>query len=175
MYGSYTVIWSLLCITNVLAAFIGRTDSNTVTAPFQEGASTECQRFLAWHVALFMFQLVADIDLSDIGCLHWEKQQQHARCRIMRMSVNGVSPIFSVAFWVIYVPIGCRHPFIEYWQPLQAKTTATCSLPHPENQRQRNVNSFSCCIFDNQGITLIFALITELLTALIGKHIIEQW
>jgi len=33
-YGNYTVIRSLLCITNMLAAFIGRRDSNMVTAPF---------------------------------------------------------------------------------------------------------------------------------------------
>ena len=70
----------------------------------------------------------------------------------------------------MYVPIGCRHPFIKYWQPLLAETTKTCSLPHPENERQQSVNSFSCCIFGNQGIALIFAFIKELLTALIGKN-----
>jgi len=82
-----------------------------------------------------------------------------------------VSTIFSFA---LYVVIGCRHPFIIYWQPVLAKTTATCSLPHPDNERQWSVNSFSCCIFDIQGIMLIFAFITELLNALIGKNTIEQ-
>jgi len=90
------------------------------------------------------------------------------------MSVNGASTIFSVPSWVMYVPIGCRHPFIKYWQPLLAETTKTCSLPHPENERQQSVNSFSCCIFGNQGIALIFAFIKELLTALIGKNTIYQ-
>ena len=33
-YGNYTAIWSLLCITDVSAAFIGKRDSNMVTAPF---------------------------------------------------------------------------------------------------------------------------------------------
>ena len=42
-YSDWTEIWSLLCITYVLAAFIGKTDSNTVTAPFWEWVSTECQ------------------------------------------------------------------------------------------------------------------------------------
>jgi len=90
------------------------------------------------------------------------------------MSVNGASTIFSFASWLIYVPIGCIHPFIQYWQPLLAQTTAQCSLPHPENERQRSLNSFSCCIFSNQVIALIFAFITELLTAIIGKNTIYQ-
>jgi hypothetical protein len=33
-YGNYTVLWSLLGIINVLAAFIGNRDSTTVIAPF---------------------------------------------------------------------------------------------------------------------------------------------
>jgi hypothetical protein len=72
--------------------------------------------------------LIADIYFSDIGSLYWEKLQRHASCRILRMSVKGVSTIFSFESWLIYVPIGCRHPFIKYWQPLLAKTTVKCSL-----------------------------------------------
>ena len=163
------MIWSLLGITNALAAFIGKRDRNMVTAPFWKWASMEGQQCLALHLGWSMFWLVADIRSSDKGCLYWEKLQRHARCRILRMSVNGASTIFSLASWVIYVPIGCRHPFIKYWQPLLPKTTATCSLPHPEIQRQRRVNRFRCCIFGIQGIVLIFAFITEVLTTLIGK------
>jgi len=84
-----------------------------------------------------MFPLVVDLYLSDIGCLYREKLQHHARCRILGMSMHGVSTIFSFKSWVIYFPIGCRHPFIKYWQPLLAQTTATCSLPHPENECQQ--------------------------------------
>jgi len=90
------------------------------------------------------------------------------------MSVNGVSTIFSFESWAIYVPICCRRPFIQYWQPLLAQTTATCSLPHPENEYQQSFNRFSRCIFGNQGIALISALVTELLTALIGKNAMSQ-
>jgi len=80
-----------------------------------------------------MFQLIADIHLSDIGSLYWQKQQRDAPCRILRTSVNGASRICNFTSRVLYVPIGCRLPFIRYWQPLLAKTTATCSLPHLEN------------------------------------------
>ena len=121
-----------------------------------------------------MFRLVADIHLWDIGSLSWEELLRHAPCRIVRMSVNGASTISSFACWLIYVPIGCRHSFIEYWELLQAKTTAKCSLPHPENERQRSINSFSCSIFGNQVIVLIFVFITELLTTIIGKNTIYQ-
>jgi len=76
-----------------------------------------------------MFWLGADIHLSDIGCLYRDKLQRDAGCRILRMSVNRASTMFSFVFWVIDVLIGRRNSFIQYWQPLLAKTTATCSLP----------------------------------------------
>ena len=61
---------------------------------------------------------------------------------------------------------------MRYWQLLGAKTTATRSLPDPENERQRSVNSFDCCIFANQGITQLFEHITQFLSAWIGKNTI---
>ena len=78
--------------------------------------------------------------------------------------------------WVNYTAIGCRHPFMKYWQPLLAKTTATCCLWHPENERQWSINSFWSCIYDNQGITRIFVYISVLLPAFIGKNTIySRW
>jgi len=117
-----------------------------------------------------MFRLDADINFTDSGCLYWEKPQRHARCRILRMSANGASTIFIFESWVIYFLIGCRHPFIKYWQPLLANTTATYSLQHPDNELPRSINSFSCSIFDNHGIVLISAFIMELLTSVIDKN-----
>jgi hypothetical protein len=91
------------------------------------------------------------------------------------MSVNRGATILSSASWQIYIPIGCIHPFIKYWQSLLAKTTVKCSLPHPENERQWSVNSVSCYIFGLEVIALIFAFITELLTAIIGKNTLYEW
>jgi len=121
-----------------------------------------------------MFQLVADTRLSDIGSLYWEKLQAYAPCHILRKSVNGASTMCSFASWVIYVPIGWRHPLIRYWQPFLAKTTATCSLPHPENEHQGSVNSVRCCILGTEGIAQIFAFIIAVLTAQLGKNTIYQ-
>jgi len=61
-----------------------------------------------------------------------------------------------------------------YWQILLVKETAIQSSPHSENERQWSVNSFSCYIFGNQVIALIFMFITELLTAIIGKNTMYQ-
>ena len=141
-YGNCTVIWSLLYITDILAPFTGKRDSNPTTTAFWKWASMERQRFLASHLGWFMFWLVSVIQLSDIGSLYWEELQWHAPCRILRMSVNGVSMIFGFTSWVIYVWIGCRHPFIWYLQPLLGRTTATCSLPHTANEHQWSVNDF---------------------------------
>jgi hypothetical protein len=169
------VLWSLLDTTDVLAALIGTRDSNTVITPFTEWASTKRQLFLASHIRQFMFKLVEDIHFSYIGSLYWEEVQRHVPWSILRMSINRASTICSVSSWPIYVPIGCRHPSIKYWHPLLAKTTAKCSLLYPENECHWSVNSFSCCIFVNQVIVLIFTFITELLTAIIGKNPIYQW
>jgi len=82
--------------------------------------------------------------------------------------------IFSFASGVSYVPIGCRYPFMIYWQPVLAKTTATCSLRNTENERQPSVNSFRTCIFRDQGIAQIFACIPVLFTASLGKNTIYR-
>jgi len=62
---------------------------------------------------VFMFRLVVDIHLSDIDSLYWKKLQEHGSCHILIKSVNGASTIISLASWVIYIPIGCRDPFIR--------------------------------------------------------------
>jgi len=116
------MIWLLFCVTNVLAAFIGKRESNTVTTIFWE----------------------------------WE------------------STFVSFASWAICVPIGCRHPFIRYWQPLLAKTKAASSLLHPDVERQQSVNSFGSWVFGNQGIVRIFTPITEPLTDSIGQCTIYE-
>jgi len=86
------------------------------------------------------------------------------------MSVNRASTIFSFASWVSYVPIGCSHPFMIYWQPLLAKTTATCSLRHPENERQRSVNDFQLCILGKLCSDRLQTSIYERLAAFSGKN-----
>jgi hypothetical protein len=106
---------------------------------------------------------------GHIGSFYWQKREQHSHHPILSMSINGASTIFSFASWVSYVLTGCSHPFMRYWQPLLAKTTAKCFLQHPENEHQWSVNSFRTSILRNQGITWIFACITVLLTALLGK------
>jgi len=121
-----------------------------------------------------MVQLVADNHLSVIGSLYWQKQQWHAPCGILKMRVNRASMIFGLASWVSYVRIGCRHPFMRYWQPLLAKLTGTWFLRHPENERQRSVNIWSTWIIRNHGIAQSFACITVSLTALLGKNTIYR-
>jgi hypothetical protein len=137
--------------------------------------STSRQRFLASHLGKFILRLVADIRWADIGSRHRQNLPRHGPCCILWMSVNRESMMFSFAFWLIYVLIGCRHAVITNWQPLLAKTEVKCSLPHPENVCQRRVNSFGCYIFVNQDITRIVAFILGLLLAMTGKNTIHQW
>jgi len=78
--------------------------------------------------------------------------------------------MFSITSWVIYVPIGCRHPFVRYWPPLLRKTTVACSLPHPENERQRSVNNFSLHNLGNLSSDWLQTSISEILAAFTGKN-----
>jgi hypothetical protein len=119
-----------------------------------------------------MWQLVVNYHFSDIGSLYWEVVPQHGPYHILRICVNRESTISTFPSWVIYVQIGCRYPLIKYWQALLAKTSATCSVPLLENQRQLSVNSYSSCMFGNQGIARIFAIIKGSFTVLIGKNAI---
>ena len=73
------------------------------------------------------------------------RRQQMMNGQYINMSVNGASTIFCFASCVSYVPIGCRDPFMRYWQPLLAKTTATRSLRHPANEHHRSVNDSLLC------------------------------
>jgi len=99
-----------------------------------------------------------------------QNRPQQGHRLIRRISINRASKIVTFASWVIDVPICWRQPSVRYWQAWLAKTTTTCSVPHPENKLQWNVNSYCSCIVGNEGIAWIFELITELLTAPIGKN-----
>jgi len=63
---------------------------------------------------------------------------------------------------------------MRYWQPLQAKSTVTHSLPHADNKQQWNVNSFWTWLCCNQYNVQIFEYVTESLTALIGMNTMYQ-
>jgi hypothetical protein len=56
-----------------------------------------------------MFRLVADIHLSDIGSLYWQKHQQHAPCRILKMGVNIGLTVLVFAYVVIKASGGSLH------------------------------------------------------------------
>jgi hypothetical protein len=88
-----------------------------------------------------MFQIVADILLSDTGSLYWQMQQRDAHRRILNMSVNRASTICTFVSWLIYIPIGCQHPFVRNWRPSLVKTLVTGSLPHAESEHQWSITN----------------------------------
>jgi hypothetical protein len=58
---------------------------------------------------------------------------------------------------------------MRYWHPLLAKTTATWSLRHPENDRQWSANDFELCILPKLCSDWCQASIYEILAAFTGK------
>jgi len=116
-----------------------------------------------------MFRLVSDTHLPDVRSLYWENLEGCALVLILDMSVNRASTITSFVCWVIYFPIGLRHPFPRYWKPLLGITRATCSLPHLENQCQRSVNNFQLRILGNVCSDWLQISIDNILAACSGE------
>jgi len=56
------------------------------------------------------------------------------------------------------------------WRPFQPKQWMIYSLPHHENECQWSVNNLWACVLGSQAIAWTYELITELLTAFIGKN-----
>jgi len=137
-------------------------------------ASREHQWFVVLQVQWFTSDLVVVINYRLIGSFDRQKLWQNCHRPILRMTVNWASMTVSFASSVIYVSIGCRHLFMRYSKPLDPKTSASCSLPNPENQRQWSVSSFRSEKYGHQGIAQIFTGITVLLIPLTGKHTIYQ-
>jgi len=86
------------------------------------------------------------------------------------MTVNGLSTICGVGYWVIYLSQCGNYSYTNLWQPFHFKQCVTHMLPHHETERQRNVNNIWSCILGNEGFVRINEHITELLTACIAKN-----
>jgi len=99
-----------------------------------------------------------------------EKQLQHASCPILKMSINGVSMIISLASGLIYVPQCGYNSLTMSWQPFHLKQLMTHMLPNYKTDRQRSVNNIWSCILVNQGFTWMNELKTKLLTVFIAKN-----
>jgi len=149
MYGNWNVTWPLLSITNVLASFLGQTMNNTVTAPFRKWASTEGQRFLVMYVWPLKGDRAAVFHNKRTGSLLWQNNEQHGHCPILKVSVKGVSMIFSLVCTVIEKWPGRCFPWSQCYPPSLAKQWTTRSVPHYENERQRSVIDFWLCILCN--------------------------
>jgi len=79
-----------------------------------------------------------------------------------------VSTILGVASWIIQALCYGIYPESMYWQPLWAKEITTWSQPQSENERQRSINNFVCCILYNPRAVLRHLPIIEVLAAFIG-------
>jgi hypothetical protein len=93
----------------VLAAFIWERDHNSLITQFSASVSTEYPQSLALHLEQVMFRLVADIDLRYIRNLYWQKQQRHAPCGILKMTVKGASTVVGLPSFVIKASHGSSH------------------------------------------------------------------
>ena len=59
-----------------------------------------------------------------------------------------------------------------YWLPELVKIIMTCSLPHPEHERQRSVNDFWSCILGSHTADRLQTVIKKVLAAFMAKQIV---
>jgi len=99
--GNRKVIWELSSITNVFSDFIGKTASDTVTAPSWKWASTEGLWFLALHLGLSECWFEVVIHIRCIGGLFRHNNAWYLCYPIIKMIFNWESTIFSILSQVI--------------------------------------------------------------------------
>jgi len=78
--------------------------------------------------------------------------------------------IFGFESLVTEVAISCSHPLIRDWLPCVAKTYATRSQPHPENERQQSVNNFWSGIVGNLTWDWVHTSISEIFDVFRGEN-----
>jgi hypothetical protein len=99
-----------------------------------------------------------------------KKRNHNGLHKILRLNVNGALMIIGSASWIIFVPIWCRYSFIRYWQTVQAKTAATCSMRHDNGEGPRRVNNFSLRIFENVLFDLLQISVQQILLTSTGEN-----
>jgi len=88
----------------------------------------------------------------------------------VKIRVNRILKIFSLAFWVITPLIGWRVSWRNFWPPLKAKQVVIPSLCHHENECQLSVNDCWWCILGNLGGDRLYRVINRVLAPWIGKR-----
>jgi len=169
----------LLCITNVLAAFIGESESETVTAPFWQWASTARWRCLDLETTYLGSDLLTMIHNQRIGSLYGQKSKRHGHCPILeisfkRESTEGQWSINDCWCCIVYnrraVPshlpmMKVMSAFMDNVVSVDVATT----WKWVSTERQQSFNDCRCCILYNPGAVLWHLLIIEVLAACVGN------
>ena len=105
------IMFSLVAVIHLtdIGSLYWQNHSGMLSAASWERASTERQWFLASQLLYFIFRLVVNTHFSEVGRLYWQKQQWHAACRILKMSINEASTILVVAYLTIKALCGSWH------------------------------------------------------------------
>jgi len=160
----------VLCITNILPAFIGKRANDMVTGQIWKWSSIQRQWLIAWHLGESEWRLVAHIHISGIGCLDMQNQNWNAPCPTMKFSVNRVWTIFGPVSKLNEKWLGRSYAKPMYWQLVYAKEKATRSLAQSEYEGQRSVNDYWLCILGIPSRDWLKISTNEVLAACTCQH-----
>jgi len=106
----WEAICSLLCITEIVAAFMCTRECNMVTAPSWIWASKERQWFFDMSATLFGSNLLAVIHDQHIGSLYRQNRQRQGNSHNLDMCVNKAWTIYGFKSKLIGKRFACCYP-----------------------------------------------------------------
>jgi len=113
--------WLQACITQILAAFTGKNNSDSLPARYWQCGSKKHQQCLIFHRGKLKCCFVAMMHIRCRGSLFIWNSAEHVCYAIMKMNVDGVSMIFWLPFWLSMVLWGYVNSLQNNWLPSKAK------------------------------------------------------
>jgi len=172
------VIWAVIClllyITDILAAFLCKIESNTITATFWKWASPECQQSLVLYVRYLGSEWLTVMHCRRIGSLYGQNRNQHSCCYVVIININGALTISGSVSKVIGQWFVCCYAKPMYCLPLLTKPKAHHSLPPTENERRWRINDFWLCMLHYPRVVEQKQPMIEVLAAIIGNIVSDD-
>jgi len=136
-----TVVRQHSAIIDVLAAFMGKNDTDTIATTCWKWASMGCQRFLAFHLGESMGNATESTQNQHIGHLYGQKYYKRYRYHLLTFSIPRLSTIHGLASWIVWGLWNGINPQSTYRLRIWATMLRTISRLPPTIECPWSVNN----------------------------------
>jgi len=157
--GNLSGNWLETTKNEVIAAFRGKNDSNSLPAPCWKWGSKERERFSVMHPGYSKRRFVAINHIWTDGGLFRQNSAWHKCYIIMKMIINSASTIFGLAYWVFKALHRYLSSLPNYWPLSKARRQNIIWKQGFQNNRDRKLQNMlkvitGCWISDLDNILL---------------------